>query len=135
MNIKITKDICQETYEIVNSLGDDYIKKIPSPIWNYIIKNKSGTEIKEISREALILIGCLHYKYLTDSKEEKRNLMEIFKLNENEYQIELQEKYANELLKKDSIINKNVEKNVEIVEYKENYFKKLVNFIKKIFNK
>ena len=73
----------REVYLILNKLGKNYIDKIPNKIYNYIVENMETQNTKKIiiRKETIAFIAFLHYKYWTESDEEKQEIMKI--LNDN----------------------------------------------------
>ena len=79
MNEKIAfKEVC----DILNLLGTDYINKIPSKMYNYMIENKDENYITdihentnfeeiEISKEALEIISYINLQYWCNEEEKK----------------------------------------------------------------
>lgn len=142
MDIK-TKEIYSEVYSILNMLGESYIEKLPSKLYNMIKEEKSaeynpqydGTialEQQNIAKEALSIIALFHLNYWCNSEEEKQELNNLFKENEEKYQAELREKYN-----PDNVFKNKIEKIVSeqaLVEYKESFFKRIINKIKDLFS-
>lgn len=145
MDIK-TKETYSEVYSILNMLGEDYITKLPSKLYNLIKEEKSneynpqydGTialEQQNITKEALSMIALFHLNYWCDSEEEKQELNNLFNENEEKYQAELREKYNTDNLFKNRNNNvENIASGQTLVEYKEPLFKRIINKIKNIFN-
>ena len=148
MDIK-TKETYSEVYSILNMLGENYITKIPSKLYQMIKEEKSNEyntqydftialEQQNIKKEALSMIALFHLNYWCNSQEEKQELKDLFKENEIKYQAELREKYnPDNILKNRNHSTKN-EENVEnepvaLIEYKENIFKKIINKILEFF--
>ena len=145
MDIK-TKEIYSEVYSILNMLGESYIEKLPSKLYNMIKEEKSaeynpqydGTialEQQNITKEALSMIALFHLNYWCNSEEEKHELNKLFNENEEKYQAELREKYNTDNLFKNRNNNaENISSEQAIVEYKEPFFKRIINRIKDLFN-
>lgn len=144
MDIK-TKETYSEVYSILNMLGENYITKIPSKLYQMIKEEKSNEynpqydftialEQQNIKKEALSMIALFHLNYWCNSEAEKRELRDLLKENEIKYQSELREKYnpdnifknRNNLTQKEESIEN---KPVALIEYKENIFKKMINKI------
>ena len=103
MNVQ-TQEIYSEVYSILNLLGESYIAKLPTSLFNMIREEKrqdynpkydlkTNLGQQNIKRETLAMIALLHFNYWCDSEEEKNKLKEIFKTNEEKYQAEIKEKY------------------------------------------
>ena len=71
--------------------------------------------------------------YWCENENEKNELKQIFKNNEDNYQNELREKYNPDNIFKKHIQENIVKNEVSLVEYKESIFKRLINKIKSIF--
>lgn len=139
------KKVYSEIYEILNILGKEYINKLPSKLYQLIEEERDKNYIpiliiqdgnlneNSISQETIALFAVLNIKYFVDNKEEKSELMDIYRQNEIKHQSELQEKYnPNNLFKKEKLENSEC---TEIVSYKESIFKRIINKIKNIFFK
>ena len=144
-----TKDIYSEVYSLLNLFGKEYTDKMPSKLLNIIEaeRNKEYTPIYDISKdinsqnikkETKAMIALLKLSYWCDSVNEKQKLMQLFNDNESIYQQELREKYNPDNIFKDkSNLKQNVDttQTMSIVEYKENFWKKLINKIKRYFKR
>ena len=78
------------------------------------------------------MIGLLHLNYWCETEEQKQELRNIFYENEKKHQEKLRERYN-----PDKIFERK-EENLEekhMVEYKESFYIKIINFIKKLFKK
>ena len=81
----------------------------------------------------------IYLNYLCDD-EQKSNINLILKDNEKKYQQELREKYNPDNVFKIDEEKIKIEKNevtddLDMVEYKENIFKKIISFVKEVFHK
>jgi hypothetical protein len=148
MDIK-SKKMYSEVYSILNLLGSNYIKKIPTSLYNMIQTERLETynpiynsaialEQQNIQRETLSMIALLHLKYWCDSDDEKKALTELFNKNYEKYQAELRKKYNPDNLfnKNDQIVkDKHMDQpNIQLVENKEkNIFNKIINNIINFF--
>ena len=130
-----------EVYSLINALGDSYINKIPSSIYNtikverdinYNPKYESSKSIsaKDISYEGLALISAINLQYWCTNQEEKNKLKEIYF---NNTKLE-NEKYNYDNLFKKHVQNE-VRESVALVEYKERFFTKIIKKIKSFFKK
>ena len=99
-----TREIYSEVYSVLNILGNKYIDRLPKPLYNMIKKEKENTynpkydktillTEQNIKNESLSIIALLHLNYWCESNLDKKELLGIFKENENKYQKELREKY------------------------------------------
>lgn len=142
------KRMYSQVYGILEMLGEEYIKKIPSKLYNLIKEERleeyspkysidDDIQKQDISTEAMAIIALMHLNYWCKSQKEKDELRELFKKNEEEY-VKLQnEKYnPDNLFKKDeSKIQGEVtaKKQMLIVaEPKKNIFVRFVDMIKRI---
>ena len=144
MNVK-TKEIYSEVYQVLNLLGNEYINKLPITLFN-MLKEKRNIDYtpqyiediplnkQKIKKETLAIIALLHLNYWCNSEEEKNELKQMLKNNENMYQQELKNKYnPDDIFKKHKQVDTS-ENQVSMVEYKEPLFKSLIRKIKSLFN-
>lgn len=143
MNIK-TKEIYSEVYQVLNLLGNEYIDKLPKSLFNMLEEKRNinyepkyiediPLNKQDIKRETLSIIALLHLNYWCENLNEKNELNQMFKNNEDRYQDGLRKKYnPDNIFKKQ--VQENIMKNeVALVEYKESVFKRLINKIKSLF--
>lgn len=149
MDIK-TKEMYSEVNSVLNMLGDGYINKLPRSLYNMVVSEKLDTynptyegtialDMQNIKRESLSMIALFHLNYWCEDENEKNELRQLFKDNEDKYQTELGEKYKTDNLFKElnnSIANTQITENVQMIDYKpQNMFykilKKLFSFFKK----
>lgn len=96
-----------------------------------------GTE-QNFIEDTKNLMAVLKYNYWCEDENEKKYLKKMFKDNEYKYQEKLREKYNPDNIFKNrqhENINANTNSNLPIEVKKENFFKKLINFIKRIIIK
>ena len=150
MDIK-TKETYSEVYSILNMLGENYITKIPSKLYQMIKEEKSNEynpqydftialEQQNIKKEALSMIALFHLNYWCNSEAEKWELRDLLKENEIKYQSELREKYNPDNIfknrKKEGTISENNISERSIIEYTEkNFFQKIFEKIKHLFKR
>ena len=139
-----------EVNSVLNMLGDGYINKLPRSLYNMVVSEKLDTynptyegtialDMQNIKRESLSMIALFHLNYWCEDENEKNELRQLFKDNEDKYQTELGEKYKTDNLFKElnnSIANTQITENVQMIDYKpQNMFykilKKLFSFFKK----
>ena len=141
-----------EVYSFINTLGTEYIEKIPSKIYNTIKDNRDkeynpiyqkNQTIKEemLSYEALCLISALNLQYWCNDPEEKNILKKkyvdntkkeqetysydnLFKTNQSKIQPNISENISNE---------SDESKHTQMIEYKESIFTKIKNWFKRTF--
>lgn len=145
-----TQEMYSEVYSILNLLGSSYITKLPKSLFKIIEEEKSSTynlqysedqsmSEQNIKRESLSMIALFHLNYWCNSDEEKEQLKQLLKNNEEKHQAEIREKYNPDNLfknnKQETIQEANVNSNnLAIVEYKESILKKFINKIKSLLH-
>lgn len=101
MDIK-TKETYSEVYSVLELLGEDYISKLPSKMYNMIEEERlkeynpsysMPLKNENIKKEALAIIAVLHLNYWCETEEEKRRLNNLFENNYTKYQDELRNMY------------------------------------------
>ena len=137
MNIK-TKEIYSEVYQILNLLGNDYIDKLPTSLINMLREKREVNYNPEytddiplneqnIKKETMSIIALLYLNYWCEDENEKLEVKQILKSNEDNYQLELREKYN-----PDNIFKVKVKKNIEeenlpvLIKDNTNFFTKLI---------
>ena len=128
-----------EVYEMLKLMGEDYIKKLPEELYEYIEQNVDPSYIHgvsfniddiDLSDQAADMITYLNYEYFANEKT-KKILEDISNSNIEK----LREKYDTENMfqrreiKKDTI----VAENLELEPVKESFFTKIINRIKSLF--
>ena len=129
---------------LLNYMPKEYVDKLPTKLIDLIHSqsnemykisidvNKSLTEQK-YSKKTKDLIAVLKYNYWS-TEEEQAKLRNIFNENEQKYQKKLLEKYNPDNLfkkkNKNEEIVENEENNLQMIEYKESLFEKIINKIK-----
>ena len=126
-----------------------YIEKLPNELLRiindktdrkYIINVDTTKKINEqkISNQTKKILAVLTYNYWSNN-EQKENLKSKLYINEQIFQSKLAEQYSTENLfkaNKQPLVDVNTSKEqVQMVEYKENFFIKFINVIKNIFKK
>lgn len=144
----ISVDTRQAYTEIDNfiELLDDYNKnKVPKKLREFFKEEKDNNYTKVIDvnipikeqnlkEETLALIALLNLQYWCEDEEEKKRLKTIYAKNQKEYEDRLYEKYnSNDIFKKkEKIVTENIikqEENMQMIEYKEPVFKRIINKI------
>ena len=134
---------------LLEYLPQSYIDKLPKKLIE-LIKDQSDEQYnididtnkslleQNFYKKTKDLIAVIKYNYWS-TDEEKQKLKNLFYENENKYQKELLEKYnPNDIFKKKENkinITETTENNLQMVEYKENLFRRILNKIKDIFRK
>ena len=151
MNVD-TQEMYSEVYSILNLLGNNYIAKLPKSLFKMIEEEKSSTynpqysedkslNEQNIKRESLSMIALFHLNYWCNSNEEKEQLKQLFKNNEEKHQAEIRKKYNPDNLFKNRRQEITTESqpfinDVAIVKYKEkNFLQKIFDKIKYLFKK
>ena len=133
-----TRQAYSEIDTFLNLLSEEKRNEIPKKLRDLF------KEIKEqnLKEETLSIIALLNLQYWSKDEEEKQRLKNIYAENEQKYQEELRKKYnPDDIFKKNtSAITENNEtdektQNTQMIEYKENMFKKILNKISNIFKK
>lgn len=142
-----TKKVYSEVYQVLNVLGDEYIRRLPKSLYNMLEEKRDTTynpkytdeitlDMQNINKESLNILALLQFNYWCDSYEEKLELQNILEENEKIHEENLRKKYNSENLfknKKNVYTKEAIENNMAIAEYKENIFRKFINKIKNIF--
>lgn len=134
---------------LLEYLPQSYIDRLPKKLIE-LIKRQSNEQYKinidinkslleqNFSTKTKDLIAVINYNYWS-TDEERQQLKNKFYENENRYQTELLEKYnPNDIFKKKESktdLTENIESNLQMVEYNENIFRRIINKIKRIFIK
>ena len=151
-----TKEMYSEVYGVIKVLGKEYIRKLPKTVLKVIIENREenynpkynmsiSLKKQDVNRKTLAMIALLHYNYWCDTEEDRQKLKTILENNEEKHQKEIREKYSNDKIFNNSNIKKEEEKeNIKeteiknevlldsnIVKYKQSFFSKIVEKIKK----
>ena len=146
MNLSIkTRQAYSEIDEFLELLSEEQRNKIPKKLRDFFKEEKDTEYIKNIDKdipikdqnlkeETLAIIALLNLQYWCEDEEEKKRLKAIYTQNEKEYQDMLYEKYnPNDIFKKknETITENNIkqEENMQMIEYKEPIFKRIINKI------
>lgn len=129
-----------ETYDIVMHLEKSLYNKIPNSFIQMLKDNKDDNYkvnidySKNINEQVLLkdtrVILSLIYRDYICSKEKRQELIEKDKIELKEYEERLNEKYDIENIFEN---RKKAQEQTQMVEYKETFFKKLINKILKFF--
>ena len=135
-----------EVDEVLKYLNVDELKKIPEEIRQMIKANKDKDYVWEydenkklknqnLSRDTFAFLSYLNMEYLLN-EEQKKLMNQIHMENERKEEEIKSEKYkTDDLFKKNTnkIETKSYQNDLEIVEYKETIFRRVINKIKKFF--
>ena len=146
-----------EIYEMLEIFGDDYKKKMPENFYNLILekmpKKYNSEEVRkkvannEVSQKALNIFAIIYTKYFVQDEIAKEAYDEIFIANGENNKSKIDEKEPlnikenifedrkNQKIEKEKIEAESINK-TEIVQYeKTNIFRRIINKMKKMFNK
>lgn len=140
-----------EVLVILENMEDEYKNKVPQELINFFKRNEAKEYVfkldnsiplteQRIKEKTLSLLAILNLNYWC-SIDERKELIKKYSDNERKFRKEVDIKYhVDKLLRKYDIIQKDtVEKeaidNIVPVKYKESLLQKLINKIKKIFNR
>ena len=146
MSISIkTRQAYAEIDEFLELLSEKQKNEIPKKLREFFKEEKDKDYFKIIDKdipikdqnlkeETLAIIALLNLQYWCKDKEEKKRLQEIYAQNEKKYQDMLYEKYnPNDIFKKKekAPIDENIKakENMQMIEYKESIFKRIINKI------
>lgn len=149
MNIK-TKEIYSEVYQVLNLLGNDYIDKLPTSLINMLKEkreinyNPEYTDAiplneQNIKKETMAIIALLYLNYWCEDENEKLEIKQILKSNEDRYQLELRKRYnLDNIFKNYEQESKKVEADIDdktsMIPYKKSILKKIINKLKSAFH-
>ena len=131
-----------EVYAIINLMPEKLKEKIPEKFKEFITKEKSDTYSPSINLpiddtklmpETIAIMGMIYRDFLV-TKDKKEKLVEEDRIEMEEYEKRLIQKYPPSNLFQNKEETKEKEENLEITEYKkDSLFCKLKKLIKKIF--
>ena len=136
--VEVDQVLLQLSEEEFNKIPEDIIQGIREIMdKNYDWKYDESKELAEqgLPKDTIAILSYLNLEYLLN-EEQKKLMMEIYENNEKIQQLEAQKKYNPDNIfknKKEEIVVENTNLPVEIK--KETFFKKLISFIKGLFNK
>ena len=139
-----------ELDEVLNYLSIEDLEKIPIEIRNSIKEQKDKEYIwkydetkklieQKLDRKTIAMLSYLNMEYLLND-EQKQFMDNLHRINDQNLEKEKQEKYYQDNLFKNRTAN-TIQKteisneNVAIIEYKETFFRKVINKLKKFFKK
>lgn len=140
---------CTEVLEILNYISKEDYNKVPRDVIQVLEKNKKDDIVflynpwKDINEQKMsetgrVMLASFFRDYWTT--DEQRNKIKAFQ-NNKRYQIEEEnrQKYNTDIFKnRNTTINESQidqTRNMQLVKYKENIFKKILGFFKKMFRK
>lgn len=142
-----TRKAYSEIDEFLGLLSEEQRNKIPQKLREFFKEEKDQEYKKEINpnvaikeqdlkEETLGIIALLNLQYWCEDDNEKQRLKQVYAKNEENYQKVLQEKYNPDNLFKKRISQQEeniITNEVSMVEYKEPFFKRIFNKVKRIF--
>lgn len=132
--LEILKRLPQEEVFKIPEEEIKFLKENCDKNYKYVIKPNVSIEECEISRKAYSILVVYFKKYFA-TEIQKQKLDVILKNNQIAIDKEKREKYGVDNLFKEKKIEQKGNEKIEIVPYKENIFKKILNRIKKIFKR
>ncbi len=133
-----------EVEYILRKLEDEYIKKIPQEIWNYIEENKDKNYIfkyddsknlleQNLNIDTISILTYINIEYLLDDRQ-KMEMIEFLKKDESIAEQEKVKLYNPEDLFKEKKENKKQE--TSLIEVKiTRWYEKFFTFLKNMFKK
>lgn len=112
----------------------EFLKENCDKTYKYILSPNARLEECQISRKAYAILVVYFKKYFA-TEIQKQKLDVILKNNQIAIEKEKREKYGVDNLFKENKLEQEENKKVEIVPYKESFFKRVLNRIKKIFRR
>lgn len=138
----ISRKAYSEIYEILNLMEAGYVDKVPNKFKELIISEKDNSfkpnikidiplESQNLQKDTLTILAILYLNYWYESEQEKEELIKLF----NEVDKQNAEKYSiDNIFKKRQNVKNTIgeDTNISLIEYKENFFLKLVNRLKRL---
>ena len=138
-----------EVDKILSFIEFRYIEKIPKKMRDMFkneklkgyepnIDRNTPLEEQKLERKTLAILAMLNLNYWCENEEEKKELLMAYSNNDKKRNEEIREQYNpdNIFKTKEKEVEKIAEEITAIVEYKkENFIKKLLNKIKRLFIK
>lgn len=143
-----TKDAYAEVLSILELLDEEQKNKIPKKLKEFLENNKNQDyqvniapniplEEQDLLQKTVDILAMLKLNYWCANEEEEKDFLSLLNENEKKYQEELRKKYNPDNLFKDkeskSVIHAHEE--LSILQYKENIFTRIKNWLKRKFNK
>lgn len=135
-----------EVLDILQNSDDSIVKRIPRKLIEFWKKNKSSTYIPNLNHNKTInemdlkdktkdIITMIYLEYLCDT-DEKKNIKKVLIKNEEKYQEKLRNKYnPDNIFKKIDTTEKKSSKDFKMIVYKEPFYIKVINYLKKLFHR
>lgn len=151
----ITKEYAEgltEVLAILENTEEEYVNKIPEKVRKFFKENASSEyvpqfdltlEIKDMDlrNETKHILSVIYMNYWAENKEEKQEFLNILNDNQNELDKEIREKYDPDKIFENTpevsinnaaeqVSDEPVKQEESLIQYKENFFTKLVNSVK-----
>lgn len=135
--LEIIKYFPQEEYDKIPKEKIDFYKENMDKDYKFKINPEIDLAKQNISKEAGAIIVILFRDYFA-TEEQKKKIEEILKMNERKSEIEKSKKYKSEDLFKNKSTEKSssyTEKNLPIEVKKDNFLKRIFEYIKQLLKK
>ncbi|MEE0128042.1 MAG: hypothetical protein UE116_07110 [Clostridia bacterium] len=132
--LEILKRLPKEEVAKIPTEEIEFLKENCDKTYKYILSPNARLEECQISRKAYAILVVYFKKYFA-TEIQKQKLDVILKNNQIAIEKEKREKYGVDNLFKANKLEQEENKKVEIVPYKESFFKRVLNRIKKIFRR
>ena len=132
--LEILKRLPQEEVSKIPTEEIKFLKENCDKTYKYVLSPNARIEECQISRKAYAILVVYFKKYFATEKQ-KQKLDIILRNNQIAIDKAKREKYGVDNLFKENKLKQEENKKVEIVPYKENFFKRVLNRIKKMFKK
>lgn len=135
--LEIIKYFPKEEYNRIPKERIEYYKNNMDKNYKFTINPEIDLSEQNVSKEAGAIIVTLFRDYFA-TEEQRKKLEELIKLNEKKSEIQKKGKYnSNDIFKEKVNVNNDTqrvtENNLPIEIRKENFFKRLINYIKSLF--
>ncbi|MBQ3414280.1 MAG: hypothetical protein IJH39_02825 [Clostridia bacterium] len=137
--LEILKNVEIDEYNKIPKKTITFLEEQKDPNYIFTIKPNQNFEDIKIMDETKGFLSFIYYSYICNSDEERKLYLITLNHNEKKFQDELRKKYEYSNLfndkteKKENLIVDN--DTTQMVKYKQNFFIKFINTIKKIFKK
>ena len=144
-------EVCTEITTIMNLLGESYIKKLPTKLWDFFCQNKDVSKVikidiakpleeQNLKNDTIQMLSFLMLKYLCENFDDKETLRKAYEENAIKNYERLKEEFNSDNLFKDkhniNIEQKNIIEETSCMEYKKpKFIIVILNKIKNLFNK
>ena len=138
-----TQIVYAEVWDVLKYFDKDLVMKIPIEVLEYFKENRKkdyDTNIdredifnkENMSKEALAILAYFNMEYWSDD-EHKKELIEMYRRNENNTNLEKNNKFdSNILFNNKQNETKTANPNILPEKYKESLWKRIINKIRKI---